>query len=78
MPTDSSSNPISSNSKSISLFADSANANSNTSAADDTSLAGPVRRRSSSFDIPKESEIPPYMQIIGCINEDGLGLTQWW
>lgn len=38
----------------------------------------PVRKRSSSFDIPKESDIPPAMQIVGCINEDGLGLTSWW
>jgi DNA-directed RNA polymerase III subunit RPC8 len=39
----------------------------------------PVRRkRSTSFDLDKEQEAPSAMQIIGCINEDGLGLTAWW
>ncbi|CAE7600373.1 POLR3H, partial [Symbiodinium microadriaticum] len=36
------------------------------------------RRRSTSFDIDKEQNAPSAMQVVGCINEDGLGLTSWW
>ena len=38
----------------------------------------PTRRRSTSFDLSKEEESPSAMQIIGCCNEDGLGLLNWW
>lgn len=37
-----------------------------------------IRKRSTSFDLAKNSEPPAAMQIIGSINEDGLGLPSWW
>eukprot|EP01041_Mallomonas_annulata_P003228 gene3228-6382_t len=37
-----------------------------------------VRRRSSSIGIQNDEELPAVMQIIGSMNEDGLGLTSWW
>ena len=41
-------------------------------------LTRPVRRRSSSVGLQEADEIPAAMQIIGCANEDGLGLVSWW
>ena len=38
----------------------------------------PTRRRSTSVDLTQEEESPSAMQIVGCCNEDGLGLTGWW
>jgi hypothetical protein len=37
-----------------------------------------LRRRSSSSLGLREDEAPSAMQIVGCINEDGLGLVSWW
>mmetsp|Transcript_24594 Transcript_24594/g.36221 ORF Transcript_24594/g.36221 Transcript_24594/m.36221 type:complete len:158 (+) Transcript_24594:128-601(+) len=44
---------------------------------DDTPLPG-VRRRSTSIDLGKDAEVPSAMRIMGCVNEDGLGVTSWW
>lgn len=38
---------------------------------------GLTRRRSSSMGV-SEDAVPAAMQIIGSINEDGLGLVSWW
>jgi hypothetical protein len=38
----------------------------------------PTRKRSTSIDLSQEDESPSAMQIIGCCNEDGLGLSGWW
>lgn len=40
--------------------------------------AEPTRRRSTSVDLSQEDESPSAMQVVGCCNEDGLGLTGWW
>ena len=40
--------------------------------------AEPTRKRSTSVDLSQEEESPSAMQIIGCVNEDGLGLIDWW
>jgi DNA-directed RNA polymerase III subunit RPC8 len=40
-------------------------------------ITGLTRRRSSSMGV-SEDEVPASMQIIGSINEDGLGLVSWW
>jgi DNA-directed RNA polymerase subunit E'/Rpb7 len=37
-----------------------------------------IRKRSTSFDVDANTEPPAAMQIIGSINEDGLGLPAWW
>ena len=37
-----------------------------------------VRTRSSSFDVPNEDNVPCAMQLVGAVNEDGLGLLSWW
>jgi hypothetical protein len=37
-----------------------------------------LRRRSSSFGLAPSEQLPAVMQIIGCINDFGLGLTSWW
>jgi len=37
-----------------------------------------MRRRSSSIDVLHAEEAPSAMQIMGSINEDGLGLISWW
>ncbi len=37
-----------------------------------------TRKRSSSVDLSNEEELPAAMQIVGCCNEDGLGLLSWW
>lgn len=45
------------------------------------SAGGPaptVRRRSSSMGLSPEDEIPAVMQIIGAMNDFGLGLISWW
>ena len=36
-----------------------------------------VRKRSSSVDLTTVDQPPPMMQIIGLVNEDGLGLLSW-
>jgi hypothetical protein len=45
---------------------------------DDAAAAPQLRRRSSSVDLGAEEEAPAPMQIVGAINEDGLGLVSWW
>jgi len=37
-----------------------------------------IRRRSSSVGLHPEEEKPSAMQIIGAINDFGLGLISWW
>lgn len=37
-----------------------------------------LRRRSSSSLGLQESELPAVMQVVGAVNEDGLGLISWW
>lgn len=37
-----------------------------------------LRRRSSSIGLSPEDEVPAVMQIIGAMNDFGLGLTSWW
>lgn len=37
-----------------------------------------IRRRSSSVGLHPEEEKPSAMQVIGAINDFGLGLTSWW
>ena len=37
-----------------------------------------VRRRSSSIGLSSEDEVPAAMQVIGCMNDFGLGLIGWW
>ena len=44
----------------------------------DLSQAPVRRRRSTSVGLDNDQEAPSAMQVIGCINEDGLGLTSWW
>jgi len=44
---------------------------------EDVPLA-PVRKRSSSVDLTRNDQEPPIMQVIGLVNEDGLGLLSWW
>ena len=43
-------------------------------------IVGPplMRRRSSSIGLSPEDDIPAVMQIIGNMNDFGLGLTSWW
>lgn len=41
-------------------------------------LAPLVRRRSSSMDISAEEELPVPMQIVGSMNDFGLGSLAWW
>ena len=41
-------------------------------------IVPPVRKRSSSFGLSPESEIPAAMQITGSMNDFGLGCTTWW
>jgi hypothetical protein len=43
-----------------------------------TEIVPPVRKRSSSFGLSPESEIPAAMQITGSMNDFGLGCTTWW
>ncbi|KAF0695185.1 Aste57867_13992 [Aphanomyces stellatus] len=38
----------------------------------------PSRRRSSSVDLSESDPKPSALQIIGTIDEDGLGLSSWW
>ncbi|RLN96791.1 hypothetical protein DYB28_007900 [Aphanomyces astaci] len=38
----------------------------------------PSRRRSSSVDLSDSDPKPAALQIIGTIDEDGLGLSSWW
>ena len=40
--------------------------------------ASMIRRRSSSSLGLAEEELPAAMQVIGCANDDGLGLVAWW
>ena len=43
------------------------------------SLGPPLlRRRSSSIGLAPDDEIPAVMQIIGAMNDFGLGLKSWW
>lgn len=44
----------------------------------DVSNCDTVRRRSSSVSLDETKALPPGMQIIASICEDGLGLTSWW
>lgn len=37
-----------------------------------------VRRRSSSMGLASDDEVPSAMQLVGCINDFGLGLVAWW
>lgn len=37
-----------------------------------------LRRRSSSMGLSPDDEIPAVMQIIGAMNDFGLGLISWW
>lgn len=37
-----------------------------------------LRRRSSSIGLSPDDELPSAMQVIGCINDFGLGLVTWW
>ena len=37
-----------------------------------------VRTRSSSFDVHNDENVPCAMQLVGAVNEDGLGLLSWW
>ena len=39
---------------------------------------GNVRVRSSSVDLDSASPLPAAMEIVGAINEDGLGPVNWW
>eukprot|EP01038_Epipyxis_sp_PR26KG_P016772 gene16772-22951_t len=47
---------------------------------DDSSLfpSPSIRRRSASIGLSPEEEIPAPMQVIGAINDSGLGLITWW
>ena len=36
------------------------------------------RRSSSSIGLPPDENLPSVMQVIGCVNEEGLGLVSWW
>ena len=36
------------------------------------------RRSSSSMGLPPDENLPSVMQVIGCVNEEGLGLVSWW
>jgi DNA-directed RNA polymerase III subunit RPC8 len=46
---------------------------------DDSNQAAPrLRRRSSSSLGLSEESVPAVMSIIACLNEDGLGLVDWW
>ncbi|KAG9416794.1 DNA-directed RNA polymerase III subunit RPC8 [Aphanomyces cochlioides] len=38
----------------------------------------PTRRRSSSVDLSETDPKPSALQIVGTIDEDGLGLSSWW
>jgi DNA-directed RNA polymerase III subunit RPC8 len=55
------------------------NATSNGKTEEESSLVPQaIRKRSTSFDVDANTEPPAAMQIIGSINEDGLGLPAWW
>lgn len=28
--------------------------------------------------LPPDENLPSVMQVIGCVNEEGLGLVSWW
>jgi len=45
-------------------------------ATEDTPIT--IRRRSSSVGLLEEDAVPAVMQIIGGVNEDGLGPVAWW
>lgn len=37
-----------------------------------------VRRRSTSMDLSNKEDAPSVMQVVGGMNEDGLGMVEWW
>lgn len=37
-----------------------------------------VRRRSSSIGLSNDDEVPAAMEVVGCMNDFGLGLISWW
>ena len=46
--------------------------------AEDLPPAVRRQRSSSSIGITNDENLPAVMQVIGCVNEDGLGLLSWW
>ncbi len=64
--------------KTIELLGGSNGASNSASVEEDLPIPQPIRKRSTSFDLGKNTEPPAAMQIIGSINEDGLGVPAWW
>jgi len=44
----------------------------------EVTTGGQLRRRSASIGVSNEDESKPAMQIIGCMNDFGLGNILWW